>query len=122
MPFQQNRAAETSRPGVPRLSCSPPQMDGHKHRVGILPPVLSDGRAGACCLPRATVQAERKAAPSVLGCQLVPQHWNRGVRVRQGGKGDLIASYGTGNQQLCSEPAAKERPPKANEAAVLRWR
>lgn len=53
-------------------------MDGRKHHVEIPSPALSDGRACACCLPRATVQAERKAAPSVLGCQLVPQHWNGG--------------------------------------------
>lgn len=53
-------------------------MDGQKPHVEISSPILSDGSAWACCLPWAMVQAERKAAPSVLGCQLVPQHWNRG--------------------------------------------
>lgn len=61
-------------------------MDGQKHHVEMPSPPSSDGSACACCLPRAVVQAERKTAPSVLGCQPVPQHWSRGSACTREGK------------------------------------
>lgn len=105
MPFQQNHAAETSWTGVPRLSCSPLWMDGQKPHVEI--PISSDECACASCLPRAMVQAESKAAPSGLGCQLVPQHWNRGSACASERKATslLATEWGTSScalgQQQC---------------------
>lgn len=61
-------------------------MDGQKHHVETPSPILSDGCACARCLPRAMAQAERKAAPSVSGCQLVPQRWNRRSMCAREGK------------------------------------
>lgn len=91
--FLSNRTVlpRTSWTGVPSLSPnSLLWMDGQKHRVEMPSPPSSDGSACACCLPRAVVQAERKTAPSVLGCQSVPQHWSRGSACTREGKETLL--------------------------------